>query len=145
VLNDALTNASNIVRKGRLGPGQMVCADLELGTFQNTQELAREVAAAHPYSEWLKNRLACTPKLDFLLGGRGGGGGGKVDPPRRPAGPPPKVDPPQHPFLQQSFWSESLAWVVCRDQSRSIVSMITNSIEQPDGTEWVHADSLLHF
>jgi hypothetical protein len=61
VLNDALTNASNIIRKGRLGPGQMVCADLERGTFQNTQQLAREVAAAHPYSEWLKNRSASCP------------------------------------------------------------------------------------
>lgn len=56
MLNDALTNASNIIRKGRLGPGQMVCVDLEKGTFQNTQELAREAANAHPYSEWLKSR-----------------------------------------------------------------------------------------
>lgn len=29
VLGDVLSNASNIVRKGRLGPGQMVCADLD--------------------------------------------------------------------------------------------------------------------
>lgn len=28
VLGDVLTNASHVVRKGRLGPGQMVCADL---------------------------------------------------------------------------------------------------------------------
>lgn len=28
VLGDVLSNATNIVRKGRLGPGQMVCADL---------------------------------------------------------------------------------------------------------------------
>lgn len=28
VLADVLTNASHVVRKGRLGPGQMVCADL---------------------------------------------------------------------------------------------------------------------
>ena len=28
VLGDVLSNASHIVRKGRLGPGQMVCADL---------------------------------------------------------------------------------------------------------------------
>ena len=53
-----MSNAGNVVRKGRLGPGQMVCADLERGTFQNTQELAREIAAAHPYAEWLKNRSA---------------------------------------------------------------------------------------
>lgn len=29
VLGDVLSNAANIVRKGRLGPGQMICADLE--------------------------------------------------------------------------------------------------------------------
>ena len=28
VLGDVLTNASHVVRKGRLGPGQMICADL---------------------------------------------------------------------------------------------------------------------
>ena len=28
VLGDVLSNASHVVRKGRLGPGQMVCADL---------------------------------------------------------------------------------------------------------------------
>lgn len=31
VLGDVLTNAENIVAKGRLGPGQMVCADLTEG------------------------------------------------------------------------------------------------------------------
>ena len=56
VLGDVLTNAPNVVRKGRLGPGQMVCADLQRGSFQTTQELAAEVAAAHPYAEWLKAR-----------------------------------------------------------------------------------------
>ena len=56
VLGDTLSNASNVIRKGRLGPGQMVCADLSKGTFQNTQQLAKEVAAAHPYSKWLEDR-----------------------------------------------------------------------------------------
>lgn len=31
VLGDVLSNAENIVAKGRLGPGQMVCADLTEG------------------------------------------------------------------------------------------------------------------
>lgn len=63
VLGDVLSNAENVIAKGRLGPGQMVCADLAEGTFQNTQELAREIAAAHPYAEWLKARSAACPKL----------------------------------------------------------------------------------
>jgi hypothetical protein len=31
VLGDVISNAENVVAKGRLGPGQMVCADLETG------------------------------------------------------------------------------------------------------------------
>ena len=34
MLNDVLTNVGNVVRKGRLGPGQTVCADLAAGEFQ---------------------------------------------------------------------------------------------------------------
>lgn len=29
VLGDVLTNAPNVTSKGRLGPGQMICADYE--------------------------------------------------------------------------------------------------------------------
>lgn len=58
VLGDVLSNAENVIAKGRLGPGQTVCANPERGTFQNTQELAREIAAAHPYSEWLEARYS---------------------------------------------------------------------------------------
>jgi glutamate synthase (ferredoxin) len=53
VLGDALTNAGNIVRKGRLGPGQMVCADLAAGTFAENTEIAKAVAGRAPYAEWL--------------------------------------------------------------------------------------------
>lgn len=59
VLGDVLSNAENITSKGRLGPGQMVCADLSRGIFQNTIDLAKEVAEARPYKEWLTNRCVC--------------------------------------------------------------------------------------
>ena len=62
VLGDVLTNAGNVVRKGRLGPGQMVCADLATGVFQENTEIAREVAAGAPYGEWLK----ASPRLADL-------------------------------------------------------------------------------
>ncbi|KAL3156941.1 hypothetical protein ABBQ38_001200 [Trebouxia sp. C0009 RCD-2024] len=55
VLGDVLSNASHIVRKGRLGPGQMVCADLHDGTFKEHAEIAREVAAGAPYKEWVNS------------------------------------------------------------------------------------------
>jgi len=57
VLGDALTNAGNIVAKGRLGPGQMVYADLEQGTFRENSEAVRAIAAKRPYGEWVKASL----------------------------------------------------------------------------------------
>ena len=39
---------------------QMVCADLNEGIFKDNTEIAKEVAALNPYSEWLQGsqRLA---------------------------------------------------------------------------------------
>ena len=34
VLGDVMSNATNVVAKGRLGPGQMIEADLETGEFK---------------------------------------------------------------------------------------------------------------
>lgn len=46
VLGDVLSNADNIVAKGRLGPGQMVCADLtegeRLGLLLRSSQLGLE-------------------------------------------------------------------------------------------------------
>ncbi|GIL70387.1 hypothetical protein Vretimale_3573 [Volvox reticuliferus] len=57
VLGDVISNAENIVQKGRLGPGQMVCADLEKATFMETGAISKMVASSKPYSEWLKQCL----------------------------------------------------------------------------------------
>jgi glutamate synthase (ferredoxin) len=54
VFGDVLTSAKNIVAKGRLGPGQMVLANLEDGTFKTNTELSREISSRQPYAEWLK-------------------------------------------------------------------------------------------
>lgn len=61
VLGDVLTNAKNVVAKGRLGPGQMVVADLEAGTFQENTEIAKDIATRAPYSEWL---ASCARRLE---------------------------------------------------------------------------------
>ena len=37
VLNDIMSNAPNVVKKGRLGPGTMICVDLENGTFKENE------------------------------------------------------------------------------------------------------------
>jgi glutamate synthase (ferredoxin) len=57
VLGDALTNAGNIVAKGRLGPGQMVYADLEQGTFRENADISRAIATKRPYKEWVAASL----------------------------------------------------------------------------------------
>lgn len=53
VLGDVITNAENIVRKGRLGPGHVILADLENGTIKEHKEVVQDLAAAKPYREWL--------------------------------------------------------------------------------------------
>ena len=63
VLGDVLSNAGNVVAKGRLGPGQMVCADLAAGTFRTNTEIARDVATRAPYGDWVKS---CARKLSEL-------------------------------------------------------------------------------
>ena len=49
MLGDVLSGASNVTRKGRLGPGQMVLVDLVEGTFKDNTAIAREVATRAPY------------------------------------------------------------------------------------------------
>ncbi|KAL4447262.1 hypothetical protein ABPG77_007295 [Micractinium sp. CCAP 211/92] len=63
VLGDVLTNAENIVAKGRLGPGQMVCADLVEGWFRTNTEIAKDVATRAPYGEWVKS---CARKMSEM-------------------------------------------------------------------------------
>ena len=53
VLDDVLTNVDNVIRKGRLGPGQTVVADLSSGTFKENTQIAKEVGSRAPYEEWL--------------------------------------------------------------------------------------------
>lgn len=71
VLGDVISNAENIVSKGRLGPGMMIQADLETGEFKENTEVAKEVAARCDYESWMKGveslataEPAAEPKLD---------------------------------------------------------------------------------
>eukprot|EP00798_Chlamydomonas_sp_ICE-L_P001365 gene1365-32729_t len=57
VLGDVITNAENIVAKGRLGPGQMIVADISEGTFMENSEVSRSIAQKNPYKEWVKNSI----------------------------------------------------------------------------------------
>src|SRR3546814_3801872 len=45
---------SNIIEKGRLGPGQMIAVDLDEGRFYHDGEIKDRIASAQPYGEWVK-------------------------------------------------------------------------------------------
>jgi glutamate synthase domain-containing protein 2/glutamate synthase domain-containing protein 1/glutamate synthase domain-containing protein 3 len=70
VLND-----STIVRKGRLGPGQMLSANTVTGEFKLDQQIKNDLAQQQPYHRWIdENRLelrkfvspdAHVPDIDF--------------------------------------------------------------------------------
>ena len=63
VLGDVFTNAKNIVAKGRLGPGQMVCADMVNGTFKENTQIAKDVASGSEYKDWVDK---CSRTLESL-------------------------------------------------------------------------------
>ena len=48
---------ATIVRKGRLQPGRMFLVDTENGRVIEDDEIKAELAAAHPYAEWLAKSL----------------------------------------------------------------------------------------
>jgi len=45
------------VRRGRLGPGQMLCVDPDLGAFLEDGDVKRDLAAGAPYGRWVEQGL----------------------------------------------------------------------------------------
>lgn len=54
---------SQVVRKARLGPGQMLVVDTHTGTLAGDRSLKEAYAAQHPYGEWLDRELHTLDKL----------------------------------------------------------------------------------
>jgi len=54
---------ARVVTKGRLQPGRMFLIDTSQGRIIDDVEIKRELAAAHPYGEWLEQKLL---RLDDL-------------------------------------------------------------------------------
>ena len=44
----------DVVKKGRLGPGEMLAVDLQNGVLLDTREIHEQLKARHPYKKWLK-------------------------------------------------------------------------------------------
>ncbi len=47
----------DVVRKGRMGPGQMLALDLTTGTLLENKDIDQLLKARHPYKAWLKKGL----------------------------------------------------------------------------------------
>eukprot|EP00804_Cyclotella_cryptica_P030228 CCRYP_017107-RB/>CCRYP_017107-RB protein AED:0.04 eAED:0.04 QI:372/1/1/1/1/1/3/87/1683 len=56
---------SNIVQKGRLGPGMMINVDLKSGEFKDNIKIKSEIASRHPYGEWLAKGRKDVSKMSF--------------------------------------------------------------------------------
>ena len=54
---------SEILERGRLGPGQMIAVDFTTGRLLHNTELKQELAAAEPYREWVADNLISLDEL----------------------------------------------------------------------------------
>jgi glutamate synthase (NADPH/NADH) large chain len=52
---------AKIVRKGRVGPGQMIAVDLKDGKFFEDRAVKDMLAAEHPYEDWVQNIVELEP------------------------------------------------------------------------------------
>ncbi len=48
-------DSDTVVRRGRVGPGGMIAVDTQEGKFLDHHEVIDQLAAQHPYAEWLEN------------------------------------------------------------------------------------------
>jgi len=58
---------SEIVERGRLGPGQMISVDLKSGQIHRNLELKREVAEQYRYGDWLREHRKNIVPEPFLV------------------------------------------------------------------------------
>jgi glutamate synthase (NADPH/NADH) large chain len=52
---------TKILRKGRVGPGQMIALDLDEGRFYEDREIKDKLANEYPYTEWTKKIVELEP------------------------------------------------------------------------------------
>ena len=67
-----------VIRKGRLGPGQIFCVDTQRGLVMGDEEITRIFATRQPYGKWIQQNLVTLDQL----------------PPLQAAGPESKAQPP---------------------------------------------------
>ncbi|MGB7416272.1 MAG: glutamate synthase large subunit [Thermosynechococcaceae cyanobacterium] len=57
---------SDIVCKGRLGPGQMIAVDLEHQEVLTNWQIKQRIAQAHPYGDWIQEQRQTLAEGEFL-------------------------------------------------------------------------------
>jgi glutamate synthase domain-containing protein 2/glutamate synthase domain-containing protein 1/glutamate synthase domain-containing protein 3 len=60
------TRGHGTVRRGRLGPGQMLCVDPSTGGLQTDRDIKQALASKRPWSAWLAEHLLPVPAGDPL-------------------------------------------------------------------------------
>jgi len=56
-----LVDDARVIRKGKVGPGQMIAADLRTGRFEDNAVIKSALAARQPYAEWLARQMEVLP------------------------------------------------------------------------------------
>ncbi|OEK04723.1 glutamate synthase large subunit [Roseivirga misakiensis] len=61
---------ADVIKRGKLKPGQMLLIDLDKGTFEEDEEIKSRLSLEYPYEEWNKNLLLpideiCPPEKVF--------------------------------------------------------------------------------
>ncbi|HLZ62081.1 MAG TPA: glutamate synthase central domain-containing protein, partial [Ktedonosporobacter sp.] len=54
---------ADVVEKGRLGPGEMIAVDVELGLFLRNHEIKEVLARRQPYQQWLEEHMVRSEQL----------------------------------------------------------------------------------
>ncbi|WOL04062.1 ferredoxin-dependent glutamate synthase, chloroplastic [Canna indica] len=57
---------SKVIMKGRLGPGMMITVDLQSGEVYENTDVKKRVASAHPYGDWLREKMRNMKPGNFL-------------------------------------------------------------------------------
>nr|WP_044199419.1 glutamate synthase large subunit [Oscillochloris trichoides] len=55
---------ARVVRKGKLGPGQMIAVDTLTGTFYTNDEIKAQLATQQPYDRWLGEHMKAMENLE---------------------------------------------------------------------------------
>lgn len=60
------TPLEDVIERGRLGPGQMMCVDLPSGRLSKNGEIKERIANQYPFADWLRSERKKLPRKSFL-------------------------------------------------------------------------------